>query len=109
MKKKNISLIILGLVPCIASAQTVNEGILSVMPGTEMGTVAEFINEKKGDFTNDGTVYFFNNFTNEGIYSISKNAKTGKVVFSRYENETGVQTISGNSFTEFYDVVLNNP
>ncbi len=57
MKKKNISLIILGLVPCIASAQTVNEGILSVMPGTEMGTVAEFINEKKGDFTNDGTVY----------------------------------------------------
>lgn len=109
MRKKNIGLVMLGLVPCIASAQTVNEGILSVMPGTEMGTVAEFINEEKGDFTNDGTVYFFNDFTNEGIYSISKNAKTGKVIFSRYENETGVQTISGNSFTEFYDVVLNNP
>lgn len=109
MRKKNIGLIILGVVPYIASAQTVNEGIFSVMPGTEMGTVAEFINEKKGDFTNDGTVYFFNDFTNEGIYSISKNAKTGKVVFSRYEDETGVQTISGNSFTEFYDVVLNNP
>ncbi|MCC9044302.1 gliding motility-associated C-terminal domain-containing protein [Myroides sp. M-43] len=109
MKKKNIGLLILSMVPFVASAQTVNEGVFSVMPGTEMGTIAEFINEKSGDFTNDGTVYFFDNFKNDGIYSISKNAKTGKVVFSRYENESGVQTISGNSFTEFYDVVLNNP
>ncbi|MDM1348847.1 gliding motility-associated C-terminal domain-containing protein [Myroides marinus] len=109
MKKKNIGLVVLSAVPFVASAQTVNEGIFSVMPGTEMGTVAEFINVESGDFTNDGTVYFFNNFRNDGIYSISKNAKTGKVIFSRHEEESGVQTISGNSFTEFYDVVLNNP
>lgn len=86
----------------------VNEGVMSVSREGVVSTIYNFENVSGGMVVNDGTTYYYHDFTNNGLYSISKNAKTGKVIFTRYENEQGVQTLSGDAITEFYDIELNN-
>lgn len=100
-------------VPLVAFAQEaevfVNEGVMSVVRNGVVSTIYNFENVSEGMVTNDGTTYYYRNFANDGIYSTNKNAKTGKVVFTRYENEQGVQILSGDAITEFYNVEFNNP
>ena len=47
MKKVYIHLF--GLLPLLGSAQTVNQGLLIVDPGTEVSTYFDFKNESTGD------------------------------------------------------------
>ncbi len=85
----------------------VNKGIASVSDGGVVSMIYDFDNTSLGSMKNDGTVYYYGNFNNDNIYTHSKESKGSKAVFTRYE-EQGKQIISGNSFSEFYNVELNN-
>ena len=89
----------------------VNTGVMFVAPDETLATHFDFSNSHGGTVVNDGTVYFFRNFNNDGQYSFSKqgkNSQTSRAVFSRPANEEGVQLISGNAISEFFDLELNN-
>ncbi|MBB1149502.1 gliding motility-associated C-terminal domain-containing protein [Myroides sp. NP-2] len=87
----------------------VNQGQLSVATGGVISTMYSFDNQEDAKVLNDGTAYYYRDFNNDGFYSFTTNRKTGKAVFTRYENEQGTQLISGSSLSEFHYVELNNP
>lgn len=95
----------LFLLPFATFSQTVNTGDLSVKPDTEVATYFDFLNQQSGNVLNDGDFYFYGNYQNEGLFSYSTNSTTGYVVFEGLMN--GVQRISGNSPSSFYDVLFN--
>src|SRR5690554_4613258 len=103
MKRTVINII--GLFPFLATAQTVNTGDLSVRPGTEVSTYFDFKNEASGNVLNDGEMYFYGHYENEGLFSYTTNTTTGYVVFEGLMG--GMQNISGNSPSSFYDVLFN--
>ena len=86
-------------------AQTVNQGAIKVQPGTEVSTYFDFKNEASGNVLNDGDMYFFGHYQNEGLFSYSTNSTTGYVVFEGLMD--GMQNISGSSPSSFYDVLFN--
>lgn len=117
MKKYKLLIVILCLVQgvlFIHAQETnknqvmVNEGIMSVAEGGLMSTIYDFDNKNSGNVHNDGTVYYYRNFNNDNFYSQTKENKTSKAIFTRYESEQGVQLISGTEPSEFHDVVLKN-
>ena len=118
MKKMKYTItLVVGFVAVMAQGQdtehqiVVNTGVMFVSPNETLSTHFDFSNTKEGSVVNDGTVYFFRHFNNDGYFSFtkkSKDAPKGTTVFSRYNEEEGVQLISGNAMTEFYDVELKN-
>ena len=108
-----ISLVI-GLSGCIVQAQETeqsvlaNTGVMFISPNEILSTQFDFINTESAEMINDGTVYYFRNFNNDGFYSFTSHRKTSKAVFTRYGKEEGKQLISGQSLSDFFDVELNN-
>ena len=60
---------IVGLLPVLSAAQTINTGDLSVSSGTEVSTYFDFKNETSGNVLNDGDFYFYGHYQNEGLFS----------------------------------------
>lgn len=85
-----------------------NEGTISVASTGVISTLYDFDNRQSGITTNDGVIYYYSDFNNDGDYLFTSNKKTSKAVFTPYESDKGVQVISGNALTEFYNVDLNN-
>lgn len=96
---------IVGLLPVLSAAQTINTGDLSVSSGTEVSTYFDFKNETSGNVLNDGDFYFYGHYQNEGLFSYTTNSTTGYVVFEGLMG--GLQNISGASPSSFYDVLFN--
>ena len=95
----------IGLLPFIGSAQTVNEGQLSVRESTEVSTYFDFRNQGTGRVLNDGHFYFYDDYNNEGIFAHSVDSATGYVIF---EGKSGlVQNISGSAPSDFANVLFN--
>lgn len=108
MKKTIFKLLFAMLIPFSGLAQTVNEGILTVLPNTDISTVSSFSNEKNAAVKNDGSFYFYAHFNNEGIYTFDDKRKSSYAVFQPYEAADISQEIKGIAPTEFYDVLFNN-
>lgn len=96
------------LIPVVGFGQTVNEGVISVLPNTEISTIDAFFNEKEGFVNNDGSIYFYSHFTNNGLYSFSEKQKSSYAVFQSDKDSPNLQKISGSSPSEFYDVLFQN-
>ncbi|MDM1494880.1 gliding motility-associated C-terminal domain-containing protein [Myroides odoratimimus] len=109
MKKTIYTGLFAMLLPTVGVAQTVNEGILTVLPGTEVSTLYSFSNEEEGMVKNDGDFYFYSHFNNEGIYTFDDKQKSSYAVFQPYEGVGEAQHLSGKAPSEFYDVLFNNP
>ncbi|MDM1399034.1 gliding motility-associated C-terminal domain-containing protein, partial [Myroides odoratimimus] len=114
MKKK---IIILGglliSLPSIAQKEKkdqvlVNQGKFSIAEGGLLSTIYDFTNTEKGIVENNGSAYYYNNFKNENLYYHKDNATKSVAVFTKYEDQTGQQLISGSKPTDFYNVVLDN-
>lgn len=58
-----------------------NKGEFFVDKKSEVTTIGEFKNSESGDFTNDGNVYFLDNFKNDGIYDFSLKSLEGHTYF----------------------------
>lgn len=97
----------LFLTTASVSAQTVNYGGLFVMPNTEVSTMADLENKENAMILNDGTLYVYKDFTNNGLFDYTTNKKTGYTVFrglDAYKQELG-----GSKPSKFFDVLFDNP
>lgn len=93
-----LTLLFLGL---ISKAQTINLGELSIMPGTVMSTGFDLTNE--GTITNDGSLYVYRNFTNEGVVDFNTGSN-GKTIF----RSNAVQELSGSQESNFVNILFDN-
>ncbi|SHM74518.1 gliding motility-associated C-terminal domain-containing protein [Myroides odoratimimus subsp. xuanwuensis] len=85
-----------------------NHGVVSLAPGGVASYLYDFTNTENGIIVSDGATFYYQNFHNEGYYGISEDIKSGKAVFTKYEDQKGMQVISGSKPTDFYHVVLDN-
>lgn len=103
--KKITYVICLVVTGAYAQQKTVNQGSLSVQPGTLFSTHYDFENKTSGEVLNDGEMHFFGNYQNEGLFSYSSTNTSGYVVFTG--SMSNDQKIAGNSPSSFYNVIFN--
>ncbi|WP_299547669.1 gliding motility-associated C-terminal domain-containing protein [Seonamhaeicola sp.] len=85
-------------------AQVSNTGQLVITPGTQVSTLSDFNNTATGSLMNDGELFIYSNFNNDGLISFVDAANDG---FTRFEG-LAVQQITGSEISEFYNVLFNN-
>lgn len=96
--------LMLGLFTCQEThAQFVNEGNMKVGNGAIMALYTDYKNENSGNFINDGQVYVFQNWLNDGIVSYGASS-LGITLFSG----TAEQRIEGRQVADFQNIVFNN-
>lgn len=98
------SSLVLILTSSIVKAQTINKGTMVVMPGTVISTFFDFDNKPSGDFVNDGELYIYGHFNNDGLVTYTPAQISG---YTRFQG-TNNQKISGLSPSEFNDVLFYN-
>ncbi len=106
--KKYLIIIIFGVSPLITFSQTVNEGLMTVLPETNVSTVSNFDNISSGVVVNNGNFYFYSNFNNDGLYMYDSKEKVSLAIFQSYDKNTGKQELRGTVPSEFYDVLFDN-
>ncbi|WP_430614900.1 gliding motility-associated C-terminal domain-containing protein [Flavobacterium sp. JP2137] len=85
-----------------------NEGMLSISPKTEVATLFDFQNHKNATVSNDGTIYFYSDFQNEGLFTFDSDKKSSYAVFQTYNGQAKNQRLSGMAPTYFYDILFND-
>jgi len=88
----------------LVMAQTTNIGEMSVLPNTQMSIVDDFSNATTASFMNDGELFIYAHFNNDGLLSYFDPNANG---LTRFEGAS-VQKLTGNALSEFYDVLFNN-
>ncbi|MHC5352996.1 gliding motility-associated C-terminal domain-containing protein [Myroides sp. LJL115] len=86
-----------------------NSGVFYISPGTEVGVESDFFNEavKPGDmFINNGSIHFFNDFENLGIFDFDSSLKLGKVSFAKTGDRQLI--LGGVNPTSFNEVYFNS-
>ncbi|MGA9639630.1 gliding motility-associated C-terminal domain-containing protein [Flavobacterium sp.] len=86
------------------SAQTTNVGDLVILPNTQVGILDNFNNTASGTTMNDGELFMYANFNNDGLFSYFPTETTGLIRFVG----SNVQKISGLQQSDFYKVIFNN-
>lgn len=108
MKLKNIVkpvFIPILIAPFFGASQTSNFGEVSIHPGAQMSIVGDFNNTTAGSVMNDGELYVYSDFNNNGMFSYI----TGGDWNITHFQGTDVQRITGSQLSEFYNVRFNNP
>lgn len=85
-----------------AFGQTTNKGILYVSTGTEFSTVKDLDNTEEGEFLNDGEVFIYRNFNNDGIVDFYGNTGLTRFIGN------APQEISGSKDSYLYNVYFDN-
>ncbi|MRX42056.1 T9SS type B sorting domain-containing protein [Flavobacterium sp. LC2016-23] len=91
--------------PLLAMAQTHNTGVFVISPQTKVSTVGALTNTVNGTVLNDGELYVYDDFSNEGLVTFTPNTKTGLTVL---KGSKGIQNISGNSPIDWNNLQLDN-
>ncbi len=104
IQKHNI-LGLLLLASMAVTAQTTNVGELTIMPNTQMSVVDNYNNTTTASFMNDGELWVYANFNNDGLLSYFDVANNG---LTRFQGNV-VQQISGSALSELNNVLFNNP
>lgn len=109
IKKKRLYyfiLILTALAPGSSIAQKTvfyNKGIFQVKTKTLVSSFADFTNLIHGTVMNDGLMYYYGNFTNEGYFDFTNTLATGEVFFINTKQENrlieGSQVINLNKVT----------
>jgi len=84
-------------------AQFYNKGEVTVQDNTILSVYEDYDNTTSGTFTNNGDVYIFKDWNNDGIVNFD-NQKNGKTSFV---GETE-QQISGGKTAEFQNIIFDN-
>lgn len=91
-----------------SNEHVVNAGTMSVGTDGVISVGYDFSNMENAKVVSDGTIYYYRDFNNDGVYDISTNKKTSKAIFTRINREHGVQQITGDGLSSFYDVTFDN-
>ncbi len=105
MKANILPLLFIGIsCSCteISYAQTTNIGEILVSKGAVLSIVDSFNNEATGSFINNGDVYVYSHWNNDGTVNHYDNNG-----LTRYIGDT-TQTITGSSVSFFYDTLFDN-
>lgn len=96
--------LIAGLLSCQKmQAQFVNKGEAVITDKTIVTIKMDYDNEVSGDFVNDGDLYIYNNWNNDGKVSFTSQ-NLGKTSFVGEDK----QLISGAKIAGFQNIVFNN-
>jgi len=101
MKKTTYIIAILLLVTKLMVSQTVNTGELVITEGTTLSTVQDFNNTNTASFINNGEVYAYSHWNNDGTVDHQNSGLTRFV-------SAATQNISGTGVNYFYDVLFDN-
>jgi gliding motility-associated-like protein len=93
------------LLTSLSYSQTINTGQLTITSGTQMSTVGVLDNKNSGDLINDGELFVYNHYNNDGLVSFTAGSNTG---ITRMVGVTSFQNISGSILMEWYDGEFNN-
>lgn len=77
----------------MVQAQTTNSGELLIKHGTIFSTVSALDNTSTGELTNDGELYVYSHYNNDGLVTFTKGSKTGTTIM---KGSGGHQDISGS-------------
>lgn len=83
-----------------------NSGVFYIGPGTIVSSKFNLENVDVGNFENNGELFLFNNFHNDGNFSYAPGLTTGKVYFEKEGDK--VLITGGENPTFFNDVVFNS-
>lgn len=84
-------------------AQTVNVGELTIASNSQFSTVFDFDNKASGDVLNDGNLYIYANFKNDGLFTFT-DSNSGKTFFIGNK----LQVIGGDAISGFQNVEFQN-
>ncbi|MBJ2126157.1 gliding motility-associated C-terminal domain-containing protein [Flavobacterium sp. IB48] len=85
-------------------AQFTNAGELSVKDGGILSIYEDYMNKSSGSFINDGDVYVFKDWKNDGNASFNKTFSNGKTFFMG----TSGQFIEGDGISDFENIIFSN-
>jgi gliding motility-associated-like protein len=105
-KSRDTLLFLMALAPCLCWAQTSNEGIVSVKPGTILSTVSFFENKQGAQLINDGELYAYSDLVNDGKISFTSGVRSG--ITRLRGQKTGTLAVSGSGLSEVYNLEFNN-
>ncbi|WP_242206535.1 T9SS type B sorting domain-containing protein [Aestuariivivens insulae] len=94
--------LLVALLPFAMFGQTANIGKLYIEPETQMGIVSGFNNKASGELINEGELYLYGDFNNDGL--VDYIGSTGTVKFEG----TQMQRITGLNMSNLYNVIFNN-
>ncbi len=102
-----LTLFVCSISPLIAQNQTVNIGDVFVTEGTVMSIVGDFNNTNLGSFNNNGDVFAYSNWNNDGFVSFNSPVIGTANGLTRF---IGVQTqeISGSEVSFLNNVLFSN-
>ncbi|MRX69318.1 gliding motility-associated C-terminal domain-containing protein [Flavobacterium resistens] len=86
-------------------AQTVNTGELFIASGTLMNSMQEVNNTATGEIVNDGDLYLYSHYNNDGLVDFSPEVTTG---ITRMRGTSGFQNISGSVPMMLNNIEFNN-
>lgn len=86
-----------------SQAQIVNRGLIYLSPDSKISALYSFDNQDDAEFFNDGQIFIYKNFNNNGIFDFYENS--GKVIFKGQQ----LQLLNGQNPGHFYEVVFDNP
>jgi hypothetical protein len=84
-------------------AQVVNTGEVTVMESTVVSIVSDFNNTSTGTLLNDGDIYAYRNWNNDGVVDF-----LGTSGLTRFVGFGGTQAISGQNRSYLYDALFHN-
>jgi gliding motility-associated-like protein len=96
---------LLLLTPFFGFSQTINTGTLYIGSGTQMSSVAILDNKVSGDLVNDGELFVYSHYNNDGLVTFTTGNTTG---ITRMRGMFSYQNVSGNSPMEWNNVEFNN-
>ncbi|KRB59971.1 hypothetical protein ASD98_02320 [Flavobacterium sp. Root186] len=85
-------------------AQFYNKGEVLVKDNTILSVYENYQNDDSGAFTNDGEVYIFKDWNNNGVVNFTNAASNGSTLFKGTEE----QMIEGDKQSDFQNVVFDN-
>lgn len=100
--KKAVLKIAMTLISLVTSAQMVNTGEMTVLEGTTVSIVPDFDNTSTGTLINDGDLYVYRNWNNDGMVDF-----LGTSGLTRFIG-TMPQTISGSEVSYLYNALFSN-
>ncbi|MBN8643508.1 MAG: gliding motility-associated C-terminal domain-containing protein [Flavobacteriales bacterium] len=106
MKNKKIYIRFLGTLLFFSLnsiGQTVNQGVFTNIGVS--GSVAEINNLASGTLTNDGDLYVYNHYNNDGVVTFTTGTTTG---MTRMRGLLGSQNISGSNAMQWFDCEFDN-
>lgn len=89
----------------LSGGQTINTGILFVEAGTQVSTIEALDNKNLGVLVNDGELFVYNHFNNDGLVTFTSGQTTGII---RMRGLLDYQDISGKIPIELYNIEFNN-